>query len=119
MGWQRRGQEPTQQHQRARHVRGSDQKRSRNQSKPNARSGEAITAAQADSADTALVGRGGGGGYDGARSAERRLQRGEKPRQRYEHAADVQWHHQTCSEDQSRRAARSGTTITTAEREHA
>ena len=99
-------------------MRGSGQKRSRNQSKPSARSGEAISAAQADSADTALVGRG-GGGYDGARSAERMLQRGEKPRQRYAHAADVQWNHQTCSEDQSRRAAHSGTTISTAEREHA
>ena len=72
----------TQQHEHAWYVQGSDQKRSRNQSKPNERSGTTATASRADSAGTALVGRGGGGGYDGARSAERMLQRGEKPRQR-------------------------------------
>ena len=79
MGWQRRGHEPTQQHEHAWYVRGSGQKRSRNQNMRHERSGEAITAAQADSADTALVGRGGGGGYDGARSAKRMLQRGQRP----------------------------------------
>ena len=77
----------TQQHEHAGRVRTSERERSGDRSKHGARSGEAITAARADSADTALVGRGGGGGYDGARCAERMLQRGEKPTQRYEHAA--------------------------------
>ena len=72
MGWQRRGQEPTQQHQRARHVRGSGQKRPSSQSMPDVRSDAIATAVRAGVAGRALVGRGGGGG-DGARSAEMRL----------------------------------------------
>ena len=50
MGWQRRGQEPTQQHQRARHVRGSGQKRSDDQGERHARSGIINTAAGASTA---------------------------------------------------------------------
>ena len=46
IGWQQRGLEPAQQHEHARCVRGSGQKRSRNQSKPNARSGTTITTAE-------------------------------------------------------------------------
>ena len=112
------GQRPKQLHERARRARGSGQKRSGSQSTSHSRSGEAITAARADSADTALVGRG-GGGYNGARGAERMLQRGEMPTQQQEHAAGGRQHRQTCPDGQSRRKARSGATITTDAPKHA
>ena len=47
------------------------------------------------------------------------LQKGGKPRQQREHVAGGPQHHQTCSEGQSRRKARSGTIITTDAPEHA
>ena len=83
-------------------MQGSGQKRSLNQSKPSVRSDAIAAAARTDSADTALSGRGGGGGYNGARSAEAMLQRGEKPRQPHGCAGSVRQHEHKSSEDQGK-----------------
>ena len=58
--------------------------------------------------------RGSSGGLSGARSARRWLQRGQKPRQRYEHARGVRGRVQQRSDGQSERHARSGIMITAA-----
>ena len=80
IGWQQRGQQPTQQHKHAVGMRGSEQKRSDGQSRREARSGTIITTAERQRAIAPSMGGGGGRGGGGARRARTELQSGETPK---------------------------------------
>ena len=108
------GEEPKQRHDHAGSVLSSGQMRFDGQSELTASSGLNMTAAHADRAEEALVGRLRRRWQRAQEAPKMRLQRIERLAQQHEHAGRVRTSEQERSSDQSKMDARSGEAVATA-----
>ena len=115
----RSGVVPRQRHEHAGSVQSSGQMRSDGRSKRATRSGLNVTAARADRAEEALVERPRRQRQRAREASKMRLQRGERLTQQHEHAGRVRTSKRERLSDQSKKDARSGEAVTTAQADSA